>query len=119
MAETLTVTCLQIRGPLKRTLQSTNPCESMIETVRRTSRNVKRWQSGVETMARGSAAIAYDAPTMNERIRDGENGTLLATEPAAPRPKLVSRLGRSVGRKEGPCTYPLSDQQHWQKSIAS
>jgi putative transposase len=44
MAETLTVTRLHIRGALKRTLQSTNPCESMIETVRRTSRNVKRWQ---------------------------------------------------------------------------
>ena len=46
MAETLTVTRLQIRGALKRTLESTNPCESMIECVRRTSRNVKRWQSG-------------------------------------------------------------------------
>ncbi len=46
MAETLTVTRLGIRGSLKRTLQSTNPCESMIEIVRRTSRNVKRWQSG-------------------------------------------------------------------------
>jgi len=42
MAETLTVTRLGIRGALKRTLQSTNPCESMIQTVRRTSRNVKR-----------------------------------------------------------------------------
>ena len=29
-----------------RTLASTNPCESMIECVRRTSRNGKRWQSG-------------------------------------------------------------------------
>jgi putative transposase len=46
MAETLTVTRLGITGSLKRTLQSTNPCESMIEIVRRTSRNVKRWQSG-------------------------------------------------------------------------
>lgn len=46
MAETLTVTRLGIRGALKHTLESTNPCESMIECVRRTSRNVKRWQSG-------------------------------------------------------------------------
>jgi hypothetical protein len=33
-------------GRLKRTLASTNSRESMIETVRRTSRNVKRLQSG-------------------------------------------------------------------------
>ena len=46
MQETLTVTRLGIRGRLKKTLASTNPCESMIETVRRISRNVKRWQSG-------------------------------------------------------------------------
>src|SRR3954451_15343139 len=44
--ETLTVTRLGVRGQLKRTLASTNPCESMIETVRRVARNVKRWQSG-------------------------------------------------------------------------
>jgi hypothetical protein len=46
MEETLTVTRLCVRGRLKRTLASTNPCESMIETVRRVARNVKRWQSG-------------------------------------------------------------------------
>jgi putative transposase len=46
MEETLTVTRLGVRGRLKRTLASTNPCESMIDTVRRVARNVKRWQSG-------------------------------------------------------------------------
>jgi putative transposase len=46
MEETLTVTRLGVRGRLKRTLASTNPCESMIETVRRVARNVKHWQSG-------------------------------------------------------------------------
>jgi transposase-like protein len=46
MAETLTITRLGVTGSLRRTLQSTNPCESMIECVRRTSRNVKHWQSG-------------------------------------------------------------------------
>src|SRR5205809_4394622 len=44
--ETLTIGRLGINGSLKRTLASTNPCESMIECVRRTSRNVKRWSSG-------------------------------------------------------------------------
>jgi hypothetical protein len=39
LEETLTVTRLGV-GRLKRTLASTNPCESMIETVRRISRNV-------------------------------------------------------------------------------
>jgi transposase-like protein len=42
MNETLTLTRLGINGSLKRALASTNPCESMIECVRRTSRNVKR-----------------------------------------------------------------------------
>ncbi len=46
MEETLTVTRLGVRGRLKRTLASTNPCESMIDTVRRVARNVKRWQNG-------------------------------------------------------------------------
>jgi transposase-like protein len=43
LAETLTLNRVGIRGSLTRTLESTNPCESMIECVRRTSRNVKRW----------------------------------------------------------------------------
>ncbi len=46
MAETLTLTRLGISGPLTRTRTSPNPIESMIACVRRTARNVKRWQSG-------------------------------------------------------------------------
>jgi putative transposase len=46
LEETLTLTRLGVTGNLKRTLESTNPCESMIEIVRRTQRNVKRWSSG-------------------------------------------------------------------------
>jgi putative transposase len=46
MEETLTVTHLGITGKLKLTLQSTNPCESMISTVRVIHRNVKNWSSG-------------------------------------------------------------------------
>jgi putative transposase len=67
VAETLTVTRLGIRGALKRTLQSTNPCESMIETVRRTSRNVKRWQSG-EMCLRWTAAGMLEAERQFRRI---------------------------------------------------
>ena len=46
MADTLTLMRLRIDGQLAKTLSSTNPCESMIEIVRHTQRNVKRWQNG-------------------------------------------------------------------------
>jgi putative transposase len=46
MQETLTITRLGVRGRLTRTLASRSPCESMIETVRRVSRNVSHWQNG-------------------------------------------------------------------------
>jgi transposase-like protein len=55
--ETLTVTRLGVRGRLKRTLASTNPCESMIETVRRVARNVKRRQSGDMCLRRTAAGM--------------------------------------------------------------
>ena len=46
MHDTLTLMRLGITGNLATTLCSTNPCESMIEIVRYTQRNVKRWQDG-------------------------------------------------------------------------
>jgi len=46
MTDTLTLTRLGITGQLAKTLCSTNPCESMLEIVRYTQRNVKRWQDG-------------------------------------------------------------------------
>jgi putative transposase len=46
MADTLTLMRLGIDGQLAKTLCSTNPCESMIEIVRYTQRNVKRWRDG-------------------------------------------------------------------------
>ena len=46
MHDTLTLMRLGITGNLAATLCSTNPCESMIEIVRYTQRNVKRWQDG-------------------------------------------------------------------------
>jgi hypothetical protein len=67
LAETLTVARLGITGSLKRTLTSTNPCESMIECVRRTSRNVKRWQSG-EMALRWTAAGMLEAERQFRRI---------------------------------------------------
>jgi len=46
LQDTLTLMRLGISGRLAKTLCSTNPCESMIEIVRSTQRNVKRWQDG-------------------------------------------------------------------------
>jgi len=46
LEDTLTLMRLGITGQLAKTLCSTNPCESMIEIVRYTQRNVKRWQDG-------------------------------------------------------------------------
>ena len=67
LEETLTLTRLGVRGNLKRTLESTNPCESMIEIVRRTQRNVKRWSSG-EMALRWTAAGMLEAERQFRKI---------------------------------------------------
>jgi putative transposase len=67
LAETLTIQRLGITGPLKATLASTNPCESMIECVRRTARNVKHWSSG-EMALRWTAAGMLEAERQFRRI---------------------------------------------------
>jgi putative transposase len=67
MEETLTLTRLDVRGNLKRTLESTNPRESMIEIVRRTQRNVKRWSSG-EMALRWTAAGMLEAERQVRKI---------------------------------------------------
>ena len=67
MEETLTVTRLGVRGRLKRTLASTNPCESMIDTVRRVARNVKRWQNG-DMCLRWTAAGMLEAEHQFRKI---------------------------------------------------
>jgi transposase-like protein len=65
--ETLTLTRLGVTGNLKRTLESTNPCESMIEIVRHTQRNVKRWSSG-EMALRWTAAGMLEAERQFRKI---------------------------------------------------
>src|SRR6059058_3250750 len=65
--ETLTLTRLGVHGNLKRTLESTNPCESMIEIIRRTQRNVKRWSSG-EMALRWTAAGMLEAERQFRKI---------------------------------------------------
>src|SRR5438552_1094930 len=71
-------TGLGVKGSLKQTLQSTNPCESMIEIVRRTSRNVKRWQSG-DMCLRWTAAGMLDAERQFRKIIGYSDLAKLAT----------------------------------------
>jgi transposase-like protein len=67
MDETLTVIRLGIKGKLRRTLESTNPCESMIDTVRTTQRNVKHWSSG-EMGLRWTAAGMLEAEKQFRKV---------------------------------------------------
>ncbi|MGH3041988.1 MAG: IS256 family transposase [Gaiellaceae bacterium] len=67
LQETVTLQRLGIDGQLWRTLSSTNPIESMIEIVRRTSRNVKRWSSG-DMCLRWTAAGMLEAERQFRKI---------------------------------------------------
>jgi putative transposase len=67
MHDTLTLMRLGITGMLAQTLCSTNPCESMIEIVRYTQRNVKRWHDG-EMRKRWTAAGMLVAEQQFRRI---------------------------------------------------
>jgi len=90
LAETLTITRLGVKGRLKATLQSTNPCESMIETVRRTGRNVKRWQSG-EMCLRWTAAGMLEAERQFRKItgyRDLAKLALAVEKELQPQPTM-------------------------------
>jgi len=65
--DTLTLMRLGITGALAKTLASTNPCESMIEIVRHTQRNVKRWRDG-DMRKRWTAAGMLQAEQQFRRI---------------------------------------------------
>jgi transposase-like protein len=67
MEETLTVIRLGISCKLKQTLQSTNPIESMISTVRVIHHNVKHWSSG-EMCLRWTAAGMLEAETRFRKV---------------------------------------------------
>jgi hypothetical protein len=65
----------------------------------------------LEAMARGGAVVAYDAPTMNEYIRDGENGILLTAESIARGATPVSRFKETLFADRNP--HLLSHRQDW------
>jgi hypothetical protein len=67
MTETLTLMRLGITGNLATTLASTNPCESMIEIVRYTQRNVTYWRDG-NMRKRWTAAGMLEAERQFRRI---------------------------------------------------
>jgi len=96
--ETLTLTRLGIRGRLKQTLASTNPCESMIEAVRRTQRNVKRWSSG-EMGLRWTAAGMLEAERQFRRIIGYSD---LA--------KLVIAIDRDLTRRRQPAAHNPTEE---------
>jgi transposase-like protein len=79
MEETLTVTRPGITGKLKLTLQSTNPCESMISTVRIIHRNVKHWSSG-DVCLRWTAARMLEAETRVRKVQGCRGPAALAVK---------------------------------------
>lgn len=68
LPETLMLTRLGVSGSLRRTLESTNPMESMIEIVRDHARRVKRWESG-EMALRWAAAGMVAAEAQFRRVK--------------------------------------------------
>ena len=79
LEETITVIRLGARWPLRRTLMSTNPCESMIECIRRISSNVKNWQNG-DMALRWTAAGMLEAEHQFNRVHGHAQLAELAIE---------------------------------------
>ena len=70
------------REQLRRTLASTNPIESMIEIVRRTSRNAKHWSSGDTCLRWTAAGILEAEQQFRKTIGHGDRDILRTSRPA-------------------------------------
>jgi hypothetical protein len=108
LEETLTLTRLGIRGRLKKTLASTNPIESMIEIIRRTSRNVKRWQNG-DMCLRWTAAGMLEAETQFRKASATQTSRSSpspsnATSPRSA-PPFTPRSKRRTRSPPSPCNH--------------
>jgi putative transposase len=92
MTETLTLTRLGVTGALWRTLRSTNPIESMVDSVRTTRRNVKRWQPG-DMRLRWTAAGMLQAQQGFRRVKGHRDlpklAAAVARELSLPQPNHV------------------------------
>jgi putative transposase len=93
MEETLTVIRLGVTGKL----QSRNPCESMISTVRAINRNVKNWSSGGMCL-RWTAAGMLEAET---RFRKVEGYRGLARLAVAIERELTDRRNKELATTVG------------------
>lgn len=80
--ETLTVMKLALTGALARTFSTTNPIENMNGSIRRLTRNVKRWRGGA--MVRRWMALAIGEA--NKKFRRVKGHVHMATLVAALRP---------------------------------
>jgi len=89
LADTLTLTRLGVTGSLRRTVESTNPMESMIEIVRDHATRVKRWESG-EMALRWAAAGMLAAESQFRRVKGFRE-----------LPALAAALRRELGLPEG------------------
>ncbi len=78
MQGTPTLTRLGVTGSLKSALQSTNAIESMLDTVRQTQRNVKRWQPG-DIRLRWTAAGILQAEHEFRRVKGHRDMPKLTT----------------------------------------
>lgn len=83
--DTLTLMRLGVTGVLYRILRTTNPVENLQSSVRRVTRNVKRWRNGVMAV-RWVATALLEAEGRFRRIKG-----------ATDMPRLVKALDRTVG----------------------
>ncbi|HWK31268.1 MAG TPA: IS256 family transposase [Terriglobales bacterium] len=83
--ETLTVLKLAITGSLYRLLRTTNPIENLQGTIRRVTRNVRRWRSG-SMAVRWVATALLEAESRFRRIKG-----------VSDLPRFLRALDRTVG----------------------
>jgi len=67
----------------------------------------------LESLARGCAVIAHDAPTMNEYINHGSNGVLLKDDYVPFKDRLSGAINKSVAQPNVP--FLLTEKQPWAK----
>jgi len=83
--ETLTVIALGVVGSLHQTLRSTNPIENMQGTIRRVTRNVKRWRDG-SMVVRWVVTALMEAERKFRRVKGYRD-----------MPQLIAALDATVG----------------------
>lgn len=90
LAETLTLLSLGVTGTLYRTLRTTNPIENLQGTIRRITRNVRRWRGG-------SMAVRWVATSLIEAER-----RFRRIKGVGDIPRLLKSLDRAVGEVAQP-----------------